>query len=884
MFLKFSLIAVLFACSSQAIQIKPNPVYGPPQRAPHREYGVPQQIPFREYGPPAIKYGPPKLPFIGGGSGGGGGGGSNNYGTSSNFYDQIKSHFGVPKPFYGPPHIIHKPTIKYGPPAQPALHYGPPRPIPSYGAPKPAPTYGPPSPPLKFQHKPSSAYGPPKPIYGPPSTAPQSLPLVQPSSSFKSQNQPATSYGPPPSGPLFQATQQIYGPPNHQELPSLSNFNRLPETTVILTGTVANHQDQHHQQHAQQPPLKQIQIHIDNNGHGHNDGAPQTPFHTACEGWKPIPGPVGAYIEHNNIETQTGYSQVTQTQPVTTLKLETGNNGGGSTLTDEQLIAVALQASNFDGSDNSLHQNVLTQSVPLTNPGSDFNHHQHQHQHRHPHQHQNQHQLNSLETDALQLSLAALDDDSYSRPPSDSFAPNSIHALKISGGIYGQPPPPIHGSPADFVRHHAQHGLGIQYGKQSGNLHAFPPSALPPPNTPVTFRPPVPQGLIETIGATVEHVDKYGVRPPVQVPTYIPPAANEIAQGSNNNIHPEYGVPLPSPSHVDLVKQQLPENQTPQLFVQVQQLQQQHISDVNNEYGPPPPPPLPLPLPQTQYVPIAQQKGPPTHIAPQQQYLAPPQQNHYNDASYASTGRATFENVYSASENNVQSLPLQQHEGNYQTSDCRQGPNLLNANLISQSIPVAEQHGQYISSPANSYGPPPSGGIDHFGFASEKSAISALPENINTELLPGLEGLNVISAQKSQGIQLPIERNNHPNNQLTHTYQVQLQNGNNNGQSSKHEEILSDDLLQTILSAIEQPQQQQHQHFPLNHKIESRSDTPNQHESNHNLDNDSAASSRHANQMEEEHSDDRDEANENFNTIIVNDEEEQEQEEAKNTK
>lgn len=377
----------MFAYSSEAIQIKPQPVYGPPpQRAPHREYGVPQQIPFREYGPPAIKYGPPKLPFVGGG---GGGGGTNNYGTSSSLYDQIKSYFGVPKPFYGPPHVMHKPATKYGPPNQPALHYGPPRPAPTYGEPKPAPTYGPPPPPLKFQHKPSSSYGPPKPVYGPPPSAPQSLPLVQPALSFKPHSQAATSYGPPPSGPLFQSPQQIYGSPHHHDL--VPNFNRLPETTVILTGT--NQQHQHHQQHPQHPPIKQIQIHVDNNGHGHNGGAAQTPFHTACEGWKPIPGPVGAYIEHNNIETQTGYSQVTQSQPITALKLASGNNGDPR-LTDEQLIAVALQASNFDGGDNSLHQNILTQSIPLTNPGGDFT----------QHQHQNQHHLNSIETDALQVS------------------------------------------------------------------------------------------------------------------------------------------------------------------------------------------------------------------------------------------------------------------------------------------------------------------------------------------------------------------------------------------------------------------------------------------------------------------------------------------------
>ncbi|EDW27687.1 GL20422 [Drosophila persimilis] len=198
MLLRLTLLATVWFCAAPAVlngkELKrreaglthtdhpprPAPQYGPPpqqqqQHVPHREYGVPQQIPFREYGPPALKYGPPKLNFLGGGGGGGGGGGSS-------LHEQIKTHFGVPKPFYGPPHIQHKPAPQYGPPKQqygppppqPAPQYGPPpQPAPQYGPP-PSPQYGPP-PPLKIQHRPSPQYGPPKPQYGPP-PPPQHLP------------------------------------------------------------------------------------------------------------------------------------------------------------------------------------------------------------------------------------------------------------------------------------------------------------------------------------------------------------------------------------------------------------------------------------------------------------------------------------------------------------------------------------------------------------------------------------------------------------------------------------------------------------------------------------------------------------------------------------
>lgn len=153
-----------------------------------------------------------------------------------------------------------------------------------------------------------------------------------------------------------------------------------------------------------------MQIQIDASGHTHSVSGSQAPFHTACDGWKPIPAPVGSYEGHsNNIETQAGYSQVSQGQSQGTTAIITATTGadasanalgttqynnahnvesnsntitlgiaGGSSLndlTDEQLVAVALQSGSFDGSDNSIQTEILPQALPSTGPAGEFTKH-----------------------------------------------------------------------------------------------------------------------------------------------------------------------------------------------------------------------------------------------------------------------------------------------------------------------------------------------------------------------------------------------------------------------------------------------------------------------------------------------------------------------------
>ncbi|EDX01679.1 trithorax group protein osa [Drosophila yakuba] len=916
---------------------RPAPQYGPPpqqQHVPHREYGVPQQIPFREYGPPAIKYGPPKLNFLGGGGGGGGGG--------SSLHEQIKTHFGVPKPFYGPPHIQHKPAPQYGPPPpKPAPQYGPPpQPAPQYGPPPPKPApqygppppqYGPPPPPLKIQHRPAPQYGPPKLQYGPPPPPPQLLPSPHAAPLFKPAHQPATSYGPPASGPLNLPPKQIFDapPPNYGPPPlpvALPGNGNGPATTIILTGGHSRPSGP-----SGPGPVKQVQIQIDSSGHTHSVSGSQAPFHTACDGWKPIPAPVGAYVEQNHIETQGGYSQVAQGHVGSTFGTQyslgvgaTGSGSGGSIidgLTDEQLVAVALQG----GGDGA---NVIT------GPGG-----------------------NSIEAEALQAAIGSLDD-SYSKPPSDSFAPGSVHAQKYQtighsgppppppsgnygppppppsgnygppppppsgnygppppSGIYGPPPPPPSGnygppppqfaaltsSSSSHAHSQSQSNVNIQYGPPSGNPQPFPQHGAGQPNKPVAYRPPVPAGLLESIGATVQHLDQFGVKPQQQPQTYIPPAANEIpVSGSAPQPLPSPQAlyqpppPPPPPSAPQLsLQQQLPAPQPGPVFIHQKQFGPPGPPPPPEpQYLPPPPPPVanvrplgpPPPPPTQQYLPAAP-SGPLFYQQQQQQ-----QQHHHS------------ENSYSASQFHSQGLPLPQQAPRFNLQqvqqvqqqqpiivhDCGHGPNLVSSNgyqvqqqqqqqlqlvqqqqqqhfgsvsaasagaynAISQSIPVAEQHTQQlVTGPADSYGPPPSGNdldYDHTGYASQKNAVAALPDGTDPHQLPGLDGLDVLSAQKSQSIQLNGQ-------QPTQNFQVQFGGSLNNAPGvahgdANHEEILSQGLLQSILTAIEQPsqQQQQQQNLPQNHKAQSRSD-----EHDHEHENDQDLANADENDEEQEQS------------------------------
>lgn len=126
-----------------------------------------------------------------------------------------------------------------------------------------------------------------------------------------------------------------------------------------------------------------------------------------------------------------------------------------------------------------------------------------------------------------------------------------------------------------------------------------------------------------------------------------------------------------------------------------------------------------------------------------------------------------------------------------------------------------------VNAPSSSYGPPPSGDPnDSYAHSSQQSLSTIhVPELNETQSasetsyrqLPGLDGagLDIISAQKSHTVEIPVQ------GQLG-TYSLQFQSADplasqtNELGTPDHQRLLSEGLLQSILSAIEQPKSDNH--------------------------------------------------------------------------
>lgn len=149
----------------------------------------------------------------------------------------------------------------------------------------------------------------------------------------------------------------VYEPP--------STTYGTPETTVIVTGS-------HQGGGGENLPL--VESHSNHFGHA------------GCDGWKPIAGPVGHYVEHNDITETTGYSNVAVND------VGVGNFGAeqsisnGAGISNEQLVALALQ-SNQGGSIQHTEEHGGSGAIfSSVNSGSDFGQQQTQYQQEIVHQ------------------------------------------------------------------------------------------------------------------------------------------------------------------------------------------------------------------------------------------------------------------------------------------------------------------------------------------------------------------------------------------------------------------------------------------------------------------------------------------------------------------
>lgn len=353
--------------------------------------------------------------------------------------------------------------------------------------------------------------------------------------------------------------------------------------------------------------------------------------------------------------------------------------------------------------------------------------------------------------------------DSYSSPPADAFAPGyqPRRPIQIPSGSYGAPPsrPSFPSSPpsGSYGAPPLTSGLPLQHGSISGNVRQLPTTLLSPERPPVAFRQPVPVGLLESIGHGVQLHDTFGIHLQQQQQhsqsIYIPPPTNEIPPPPAGLESLPLAPAIPFSNQLNL-----------QDDLRLTSVQQpcNHGPQLQNIYGVP------------------------------------------NSASFE-VGPSTIELAH----NSIQ-------------TSYGPPPSGLVFNPEETNV-VPEPH-----SPASSYGPPPSGNpADSLAFGSQKSSSTLEIDGKNAiqnddnkvsndeskvNELPGLSGtgLNIISAQKSQQVEIPVQ------GQLG-TYSLQIQSANplasvgNDGETPDHQKLLSEGLLQSILSAIEQPKQQHRQ-------------------------------------------------------------------------
>ncbi|XP_014256025.1 extensin-like [Cimex lectularius] len=520
----------------------PKPVYGPPKPVygpPKPEYGPP---PKPEYGPPDLSPPPHKPPkhF-------GGGGGGSYHGPS---FHGPKPHYGPPKPVYGPPN-------KFGP-SSPSHSYGPPKSV--YGPPpsKPKPVYGPPkhsfTPPKQF-------YGPPKPkpVYGPPK--------------HHSSGPPKSTYGPPkhnlsPPKPVYGPPKITYGPPSGSYgVPHAPPGVPSPPTPPEIT-------------YDGWQPIPGLSPHPDGNcppdsGHHHH--------HSDGGGYDGPPPPLtGGHVSQDYGPPQNAGGHPSDTYGPPT------NNGLG---VDLSAPSVNQSPFSFEGGHGSHGGHDLNQNFepppPLSGtygpPSGSYGPPSSgpQDSYGPPPSPSGSYGPPSGHDQSSLLPPAG----SYGPPPSNNYGPppppGGSYGPPPPGGSYGPPPSDSYGPPSNSFasppsqsygvpQNHADTGnfgfpiasccgtpppevghqhkpppLGLAYGVPSGKQIEGPNLQ---PKVPVKFREPVPKGLIEAIGESVEFKTS-GHGRPFQGGTYIPPSVPEVPQHVPDDDNNHYAASL---SHHDL--------------------------------------------------------------------------------------------------------------------------------------------------------------------------------------------------------------------------------------------------------------------------------------------------------------------------------------------
>lgn len=329
------------------------------------------------------------------------------------------------------------------------------------------------------------------------------------------------------------------------------------------------------------------------------------------------------------------------------------------------------------------------------------------------------------------------------------------------------------GPPPQFRPQINTHAQSIAQGYSSGQSQQSSHSIIPnrqQPKTPLPYRTPVPQGLFQSIGQHVQALDN-GHRGPQPGGNYLPP--------------PTYELPIPP------MKLIVPNSQPAPAFLSQHQ-SHGSLSTSNSAVS------------------FQNQELRNVHI------IHDCRQGHNNAGgtphqTYGVPGLPVGKPLETYGSPIVAPLASEHHSSGLSS----------NYEIPSIQLEIPNHNSIDFNSPSNSYGPPASGPastLDVRGLEALESRNSAV---ISTEHhnvisagqqtniegnLPGLSeglsstGLNFISAQESQSIQVPAQ------GQLGQ-YQLHIQSSNSDGNridGQNHQQILSDGLLQSILSAVEQ--------------------------------------------------------------------------------
>lgn len=430
-------------------------------------------------------------------------------------------NYGAPFKTYGPPQPINHinlspPPLKYGPPIRPPKPFRPPRPRPQYGPPKP----------VFIPKHPKPIYGPPKTIYG------------------------------PPKGPLFA--------------PHKNNFKQQQSVTVVTLPNLNFDKPDGH--YGPPDPIPHGPPHP-------GVPAPPTPPDIKYDGWQPIPGlvsrpPSGSYgvpeSQHGNEDLH--FNSDFTPPPVGGLALNQYSEHSGANSYNSQgisdsygapLNAVTGSGGIVSSSGDELHDDhslSLGLSAAGINSGQNY--------------------LSVIKSIGYELFPQNGVKDSYSAPPLSSYSAdgpyaaahsyksngissgssykhqhqgfqNSQHGLSLSStgiglippsGFYGVPPNGQYGTPL-------LNKPSSQYGVPHSGLK------INPPRHPIIFREPVPAGLIESVGHHTAHKDAHGIIENSHAnfagPAYIPPPVPDLSKPAYEE-QPHvpsslYSLPSPTP-------------------------------------------------------------------------------------------------------------------------------------------------------------------------------------------------------------------------------------------------------------------------------------------------------------------------------------------------